>query len=168
MINLLDGSALGAWHGVALGVLLKAIALLAPLADAPQAVHSVVVTVRAKDTDEPLQGATVRVLLDMTHREMKTDREGHVRIDLSGRTFPDNLSLDVWAPGHVQRRFFFSQKDLRHPKIPPMLKVDLLPGEETLGGKVTDEAGRPVARAKVENLGLSRREEAQGRAGLPR
>ena len=35
------------------------------------------------------------------------------------------------------------------PKIPERFTVELLPGEETLGGKVTDEQGRPIAGVNV-------------------
>ena len=63
--------------------------------------------------------------------------------------FQDSLSFDVWADGYVQQRFFFAQNDARYPKIPDHFTVELLPGEETLGGKVTDEQGRPIAGVKV-------------------
>jgi beta-lactamase regulating signal transducer with metallopeptidase domain/thiol-disulfide isomerase/thioredoxin/protocatechuate 3,4-dioxygenase beta subunit len=107
------------------------------------------VVVRAKDTGKPLEGATVRPLLDLVTSERKTDRDGLVRIDLSGRRFQDNLNFDVWADGYVQQRHFFAQNDARYRKTPARFTVELLPGEETLGGRVTDEAGRPIAGVKV-------------------
>ena len=53
----------------------------------------------------------------------------------------------------MQQRHFFAQDDARYPKIPPRFTVELLPGEETLGGKVTDEEGRPIAGVKVKIWG---------------
>ena len=48
----------------------------------------------------------------------KADRDGVVRFDLMRRKFQDTLSLDVWAEGYVQQRYFFAQNDARYPKIP--------------------------------------------------
>ncbi len=112
----------------------------------PLAIDIVVI---AKGTGKPLERATVRPSIDFTQDELKTDNEGRVRIDLSRSIFLDTLSLDVWADGYVQQRHVFAQGDARHPKIPPRLAIELLPGEETLGGKVTDEEGRPIAGVKV-------------------
>ena len=112
----------------------------------PPAINIVVL---AKDTGKPLVRATVRPSIDFTQDELKTDREGRVRINLSRRKFQDELSLDVWADGYVQQRHYFAQDDARYPKIPPRFTIELLPGEETLGGKVTDEEGRPIAGVKV-------------------
>ncbi len=53
----------------------------------------------------------------------------------------------------MQQRHFFAQHDARYPKIPGQVTIDLLPGEETLGGTVTDEQGRPIAGVKVEIWG---------------
>jgi hypothetical protein len=72
-----------------------------------------------------------------------------VRIDLSGRRFGDSLSIDVWADGYVQQRHFFAQNDARHPKIPPRVTIELLPVEDTLGGKVTNEQGQPIPKVNV-------------------
>ena len=61
--------------------------------------------------------------------------------------------LDVWAEGYVQQRHFFAQHDARYPKIPGLVTINLLPGEETLGGTVTDEQGRPIGGVRVEIWG---------------
>ena len=126
---------------------------------APSADHSVApprsidVVVTAKDSGKPLAGANVRFPIDFANTLKKTDRDGTVRLDLTQRKFQDALSFDVWAEGYVQQRFFFAQNDARHPKIPARFRVDLLPGEEILGGKVVDEEGRPIERVKVDIWG---------------
>ncbi|MDG3006067.1 carboxypeptidase regulatory-like domain-containing protein [Paludisphaera mucosa] len=115
-----------------------------------KAPDSVEVVVLAKDTGKPLAGAIVRPLIDMVTSDLETDREGRLRIDLSRRKFRrDAFSIDVWADGYVQQRYFFSQDDPRDPKIPDRIGVELLPGEESLGGVVNDEQGRPIAGVKV-------------------
>jgi beta-lactamase regulating signal transducer with metallopeptidase domain/protocatechuate 3,4-dioxygenase beta subunit len=105
--------------------------------------------VLAKDTRKPLAGATVNFLTDLSRVIRKTGSDGVVRLDLTHRMFHDSLGFDVWAEGYVQQRYFFAQNDARYPKIPPRFSVELLPGEQTLGGKVTDEAGRPIAGVTV-------------------
>ncbi|APW62013.1 carboxypeptidase regulatory-like domain-containing protein [Paludisphaera borealis] len=107
------------------------------------------IVVTAKDTGKPLAGVTVRSLIDFTHIEQKTDREGRVVVDLSRRLFQDTFGFDVWVDGYIQQRFFFAQNDARNPRIPSRFVVELLPAEETLGGAVTDEAGHPIAGVKV-------------------
>ena len=126
-------------------------ALKAARSPAPPPVIQIVV--RAKDTGKPLPGASVRFSIDFESVNRKADGAGVVRFDVSKRLFKDSLSFDVWADGYVQQRYFFSQIDARHPKIPPRFVVELLPGEETLGGKVIDERGRPIAGADVQIWG---------------
>ncbi len=111
------------------------------------------ITIRGKDTGKPLAGARVRPSIDLAEQLFKTDREGRVRIDLSKRMFTERFTFDVWADGYVQQRFYFFQNDPRYPKTPDRFTVELLPGEETLGGKVVDEQGRPIAGVKVEIWG---------------
>ena len=82
--------------------------------------------------------------IDFAHFTRKADSDGVVRLDLTQRLSQDALSFDVWADGYVQQRYFFAQNDARYPKIPERVKVELLPGEETLGGKVTDERSQPI------------------------
>ncbi len=113
---------------------------------APAQPPAIEVLVRAKDTGKPLPGASVRFSIDFEFVTRKADESGFVRFDLTKRLIQDWLSFDVWADGYVQQRYFFAQNDARYPKIPPRISVELLPGEETLGGKVTDELGRPIAR----------------------
>ena len=107
----------------------------------------------AHDTGQPLANARVRPYLDRQNAFLLTDDQGRVTIDLANRTFRDSLSVDTWADGYVQQRFFFSQDDSRHPKIPETFTVELLPGEETLGGTVVNEEGQPIAGVKVEIWG---------------
>ncbi len=118
--------------------------------DQPPAIE---VTVRAKDTGKVLAGASVRTSIDMAHYALKADRDGRVRVDLSKRTFRDTFNIDVWADGYVQQRHFYAQNDARYPKIPAKVTIDLLPAEQTLGGKVTDEQGKPIAGVTVEIWG---------------
>jgi protocatechuate 3,4-dioxygenase beta subunit len=145
---------IGFWGGVFLGMSVTLLALLgssgsselAPRATQPPAIEVVVL---GKDSGKPLPGATVRFSIDFGTAIARADKNGSVRFDLSKRTFQDALSLDVWSEGYVQQRYAFAQNDIRYPKIPAKLSVELLPGEETLGGKVVDEQGRPVAGVTV-------------------
>ena len=111
------------------------------------------IVVMAKDTGKPLPGASVQFSIDFESINRKANGDGVVRFDLTKRLFQDYLSFDVWANGYVQQRYFFSQIDARHPKIPPRFVVELLPGEETLGGKVVDERGRPISGVDVQIWG---------------
>jgi beta-lactamase regulating signal transducer with metallopeptidase domain/protocatechuate 3,4-dioxygenase beta subunit/peroxiredoxin len=122
-------------------------------APGPVAPRTMDVIVRAKDTGKPIEGATVRAGISMETVIRKTDREGRVRLILFQHKSRDDLNFDVWAEGYVQQRYFFSQNDARNPKIPEQFTVELLPGEQTLGGTVTDEKGRPIQGVKVEIWG---------------
>jgi beta-lactamase regulating signal transducer with metallopeptidase domain len=107
------------------------------------------IVVVAKDSGKRLPGAKVSFSIDFGTSLREANRDGVVHFDLTKRVFQDSLNFDVWADGYVQQRFFFAQNDARYPKIPDRFTVELLPGEETLGGKVTDEQGRPIAGVKV-------------------
>src|SRR5439155_6919145 len=128
-------------------------AVESPKADPGSPPDAIEVVVVARDSGKPLEGGRVRPSIDFETTLREAGRDGSVRIDLSRRRFRDSLSLDVWAANYVQQRFFFSENDARSPKTPARLTVELLPGEETLGGKVTDEQGRPIAGLKVEVWG---------------
>ena len=112
------------------------------------------IVVRAKDTGKPLPGATFSARSTSRASNRKADGDGVIRFDLTKRLFQDYLSFDVWADRYVQQRYFFSQIDARHPKIPSRFIVELLPGEETLGGKVADAHGQPISGVTC-SLGLS-------------
>jgi beta-lactamase regulating signal transducer with metallopeptidase domain/peroxiredoxin len=116
-------------------------------ADGPPAFVEVVV--RAKDTGRPLEGARVSTSADLAKVLLRTDGRGVARVDLAGRTFRDDFVADVWADGYVQQRHSFFRNPARGEEIPARVEVELLPGEETLGGKVVDEAGQPIAGVKV-------------------
>ena len=53
----------------------------------------------------------------------------------------------------MQQRHLFSQVDPGGDPIPADLTIELLPGEQTLGGQVVDEQGQPIAGVKVEVWG---------------
>jgi beta-lactamase regulating signal transducer with metallopeptidase domain/peroxiredoxin/protocatechuate 3,4-dioxygenase beta subunit len=125
-----------------------------PRADpVPAAPRTIDIIVRAQDTGKPLDGATVRPTINMEHFIRKTDRDGRARIILFRHRSRDTLNIDVWADGYVQQRHFFSQTDARYPKIPDQVSIDLLPAEQTLGGTVNDDQGRPIKGVKVEIWG---------------
>jgi len=122
-------------------------------ATTPTPPNLIEVIVRAKDTGKPLEGASIRTLIAMDRSIRKTDRNGRARIILFRHATRDTLNIDVWADGYVQQRHSFAQHDARYPKIPSQVTIELLPGEETLGGKVVDEQGHPISRVKVEIWG---------------
>ena len=108
------------------------------------------VVVRAKDVGRPLAGASVRVANDWKETLLRTNAEGKAYIDLSQRKFRMSpLGMDVWADGYVQQRFSYPTDGPRRVETPGTVEVELLPGEETLGGTVVDEQGRPIAGVKV-------------------
>ena len=102
-----------------------------------------------KDTNKPLKGARVLTYTDFVQTVWNTDNLGRIRVDLSKLVFDDDFGFDVWANGYVQQRHFFRTYDPQTPRIPDQFTVALLPGEETLGGKVANEDGRPIAGARV-------------------
>ncbi|MHC5543019.1 carboxypeptidase-like regulatory domain-containing protein, partial [Singulisphaera rosea] len=111
------------------------------------------IIVRAKETGRPIANASVRPLIDQVETTRKVDAEGRIRIDLSQRRFDDSFNVDVWAEGYVQQRHYFFENDSRYPRLPGQFVVELNPGEQTLGGKVTDEQGRPVGGVTVKVWG---------------
>ena len=119
-------------------------------ANSPAAMPDAIeILVLGRDTNRPLERARIRASLDLEEPILNTDSEGRVRIDLSKVVFRDRFGVDVWADGYVQQRYYFGFYDSRNPTIPDRLTIALLPGEETLGGKVTNEEGRPISRARV-------------------
>jgi protocatechuate 3,4-dioxygenase beta subunit len=120
---------------------------------APASPLTIEVTVRAQDTGKPIEGATVRPTINLRSFLRKTDRDDRARIILFQHKSRETVNLDVRAEAYVQQRHFFSQIDARYPKIPDRVTFELLPGEQTLGGTVHDEQGRPITGVKVEIWG---------------
>jgi len=114
--------------------------------DAASAIEIVII---GTDTNKPLVGSRVRTSMDFVENLWKADSEGRVRIDLSQRVFKDSFNFDVWADGYVQQRHYFGSYDPENSSVAARITVALLPGEETLGGKVTNEEGQPIAGARV-------------------
>jgi beta-lactamase regulating signal transducer with metallopeptidase domain/peroxiredoxin/protocatechuate 3,4-dioxygenase beta subunit len=111
------------------------------------------VTVLAKDTGKPLNDASVEVYIDRKSEPMRTDAAGKIRVDLTNRLLLDSITFDIWADGYVQQRHRLTNYEIGPKPLPTSLTVELLPGEETLGGKVVDEQARPIAGVKVKIWG---------------
>ncbi len=121
-----------------------------PKSELPKAID---ITVLAQDTGKPMADVEISGFIDRKIKLLRTDKAGKARIDLAGAAFLDILSFDVFVEGYVQQRFAYSKYEADKPPLPAQLQVILWPGEETVGGKVVDEQGRPVAGAKVEIWG---------------
>ncbi|WZO98763.1 carboxypeptidase regulatory-like domain-containing protein [Isosphaeraceae bacterium EP7] len=125
-----------------------------PVVTRPSAeTKSVDIRVLADDTGKPLPGAIVKVEMDFTEADKLADADGRVRVDLSKRRYKESLSLEIWAEGYVQKQHYFSRDNPKFPDVTATLTVRLHPADETLGGLVTDEEGKPIAGAKVEISG---------------
>jgi protocatechuate 3,4-dioxygenase beta subunit len=135
--------------GLLVGLMIATLA--AAPADEPKAEspNGMEVVVRGEDTGAPLKDAAVEVSYNLKKSLLRTDRDGKVRIDLANATFDENLILDVGHEGFVSQRHAFSRGRAPRLSVPERLDVALNPGEETLGGRVVDEAGRPIAGVKV-------------------
>ena len=102
------------------------------------------VVVVADDTNKPLPRAEFDVNIDLKGRRARADDSGRLVIDLAGRRIHDSVSFDVWADGYVQQRRRFERSDPKYPRDTGRVEVRLLPANETLGGTVRDESGRPI------------------------
>jgi protocatechuate 3,4-dioxygenase beta subunit len=108
------------------------------------------VTVVDRETNRPLEGATIRSAIDMRTIEVRTDANGRAKVVLAGRVFgKGTLNLDVWDEAHVQQRHFFSNFNPKEPPLPDRVTIALIPGNTTYGGTVKDEERRPIAGVKV-------------------
>jgi protocatechuate 3,4-dioxygenase beta subunit len=116
-----------------------------PPADFPAAVE---ILVRATDSGQPLPGATIHYTTDRPVAHT-ADPSGRIRVDLDPKHFR-YYEFTIWADGYVQQTYTFGAGDGPYLKPTDRLEVDLLPADETLGGTVVDEDGRPIAGVKVE------------------
>ena len=121
-----------------------------PASEPPAAIE---ITIRGKDTGKPLAGARVKFSIGMDDTHLAADRDGRARVDLTKQAFKDGVWLEAWADGYIQQRIRFDPNDPRNPTFPRQFTVNLWPGEQTLGGKVVDERGRPIAGVKIEIWG---------------
>lgn len=126
------------------------IPILIPATDTPQGVpvRSAEVLILDAETGKPIEGATVVAGFDLRHVRLTTDARGVATIDLSSQKISRSLNADVWADGYVQQRDDI--RDVR-PKDgkSPRLEFRLHCGNETFGGTVRDEQGRPIAGVEV-------------------
>ena len=101
----------------------------------------------AADTGEPVPDADVRVWISFRDEWRKTDANG--RLDITHSTGPSdqNFSVDVWGKGRAMGSTAVRGVDPNKP-IPEGETIRLQSGE-SLGGLVTDEAGRPIAGATI-------------------
>lgn len=118
-------------------------------AEQPLAPGIAEILVTDHDTGKPIKSAFLRAAINFERVRFQTDSRGIARIDLSGGLLQEALSIDVWAEGYAQQRFFFSNIDTRYPRVPGRYQVELLPGTESFGGVVKNQEGKPIAGATV-------------------
>jgi protocatechuate 3,4-dioxygenase beta subunit len=113
--------------------------------DAPK-VYSMDIEVVDKELGEPLPNVPLKVRVGNLPQAYTTDVRGHALVDYAADA--KYLSVTVDVPRYVPRRQFWTNSKQSVP-IPGSFKLELERGT-TIGGTVTDAAGRPVANAKVE------------------
>jgi protocatechuate 3,4-dioxygenase beta subunit len=131
------------WSVFALGC----VALLAAGAETNETPKpAVAIRVFDADTKKPLAGAIIRVFNGVRPTPyVKTDAAGAATVE-----YPpgDALTLDVHTGDHVQQRIELA-KIKPGEKRPRSCDVALHRGDTVIGGRIVDEAGKPVAGATV-------------------
>ena len=100
----------------------------------------------AADAGEPVPEAEVRVWIAFHDFYRKTDAQGRLDIEFATGPADQTVGVDVWGKGLAMQRYNWG-RDPNKP-IPDGETIKLQPGE-TLGGRVQDEEGRPIAGATV-------------------
>ncbi len=113
---------------------------------APEAGRVFHLQVVAADTGKPIPDADVHVWISLRDEWRKTDASGRLDINHSTGPSDQNLGVDVWGKGRAMQRHKWGL-DPKKP-IPEGETIRLQSGE-SLGGRVQDEAGRPIAAATI-------------------
>lgn len=103
------------------------------------------------DTGQPIPGALIRSSMDFgQYVSYQTNEKGEHLLDLSGQRLSNTFFADVWADGYVQQRLTDDDRR-RAEKSSGTTRVEfrLHKGNQTLGGIIRDEDGRPIAGAEV-------------------
>ena len=100
-------------------------------------------------TGKPIPGAFVRTRIDSKYLRSTTDAQGLSKVDLSSQRLNHELNVDVWADGYIQQRFYGPDSRQQEGKKPNRVEFRLHKGEETLGGIVKDEQGKPISGVNV-------------------
>ncbi len=116
-------------------------------APAPSGPRTLRLRVVSAATGRPVPHAEVRVWMALRDDDWRTaDAEGRLAIVHSTGPADRTVGVDAWSDGFAMQRHNWGQD----PKLPIPDEATLkLQAGESLGGIVRDEAGRPVAGAKV-------------------
>jgi hypothetical protein len=104
----------------------------------------------------PLRNATIttRIITDVVVpvTKIQTDEKGIASLKLPANV--DYINLNCTAPGHPQLYWYWQRANKLDPKSSPPGEI-LFPMQQSmsLGGKVTDEKGQPIAGVSVDVLG---------------
>ena len=118
-----------------------------PAADGRLEIHAV-----ADATGKPVEGATVEWQLRINSGKLNkttntTGNDGKAVLDWPKAATVNSLSVTARKPGFAP--YFIDWDDSAHPvRLPASKVLRLVPGI-TIGGIVNDEAGNPVAGAKI-------------------
>jgi len=130
---------------------------LAPIPDDPQAKkpeskgpsRSAEITILDAETGKPIEGATVKVGYDFKHFVSKTGPDGKVNADLTKKRLAGGVNADVWADGYVQQRTSYEDVTKQIGNEVQRYEFRLHKGDQTFGGTVKDESGKPIVGAEV-------------------
>ncbi|TNV71574.1 hypothetical protein FGO68_gene8817 [Halteria grandinella] len=105
-------------------------------------------TLKDAETGQPIAGAEVISFSDNIRSIDTTDSSGHVKID-SDPQRNNSLTIHVNKDGYLQWNVIYDRSSLLLP-FPPEAEIEgkLVRGA-TIGGRVTDKDGLPIADAKV-------------------
>ena len=93
-------------------------------------------------TGKPIEGAVIRLFNGPRPTPyVFTDAAGKATVEYSKR---EGFTFDIHTNDHIQQRV-----ELEELKMPAKVEIKLRKGERTVGGVVVDEAGKPIAGAKI-------------------